>query len=184
MTAGGTTMHGGGTAATAWYKDWQSAEHAAVFDSRRALGAARLIRNYESFNDVRLIHEWLARPEAVSLVELGCATAEFYRYVRVRHPQVRYYGLDVSRAAIARAKAKYPQAQVFVCEPEADLAQTFRATLGLAGLPGLVYAKDVMHHQTDPLGFVSRLLRVASEMVVVRTRTRDVGATVSDPEMS
>jgi SAM-dependent methyltransferase len=173
-----------GAQAAPWYADWQHPRHAAAFDRRSTLTRARLIRHYEAFNDVRLLNERLDRLRPLSLVEIGCATAEFYRYLRERHPQVRYFGVDVSQAAIARATAKYPEAKVVACRPDEALPEVFQRTLGLGGTPEIVYAKDVVHHQTDPLGFVSRLLRAASEAVIVRTRTRDVGATVTDPEQS
>ncbi|MBI3321178.1 MAG: class I SAM-dependent methyltransferase [Candidatus Omnitrophica bacterium] len=167
-----------------WYDDWQHPVHAQAFDSRSSLSRTRLIQHYESFNDVRMLNGRLDPSRTMALVEVGCATAEFFRYLSMRHPQVRYYGLDVSETAIARAKAKYPKARVFTCHPHDELATLCTTTLGLAAAPEIVYAKDVMHHQTDPLGFVSRLLRAASEAVILRTRTRDVGATVTDPEQS
>lgn len=47
-----------------------------------------------------------------------------------------------------------------------------------------MYAKDVVHHQLKPLGFVSDLIKVASEAVTFRCRTRDIGLTEWDPERS
>jgi FkbM family methyltransferase len=56
--------------------------------------------------------------------------------------------------------------------------------LQIFGRPEIVYAKDVVQHQTDPLAFLSELLEIASEAVIVRCRTRDRGTTEWDPERS
>ena len=167
----------------AWYSDWQNAEHARTFDARSRLNDRSLVLNFESFNDVRLLRDSLEPKRRMSLLEVGCATGEFYRYLRIRHPQVRYTGIDVSRPAIVRAKEKYGSGRFFLCRPE----DTLRETLGKIGLdrrPEVIYSKDVIHHQTDPLGFLGQLVENASEALVFRTRTRDVGPTVWDPERS
>src|SRR3989338_116459 len=101
---------------TKWYTDWQSQEHASVFDSRSALDKVSLTAHFKSFNDVQLLDERLGSRDT-TLLEVGCATGEFYRYLRSRHPRVNYYGLDVSEAAIARARAKYPLASWHLCDP-------------------------------------------------------------------
>ncbi len=168
---------------TKWYADWQHERHARHFDGRAALSDGDLVRNFASFNDVRLLGERLDRARPVTLLEVGCATGEFYRYLRLVHPQVRYCGIDISHAAIARAKEKYPKARIVPVEPQAKLAEVIER-LGLAGRPEFVWCKDVLHHQTDPFGLLCELLGAAAEGVVLRTRTRDVGPTVLDPERS
>lgn len=166
-----------------WHEDWQSAGHVRLFDSRSALSDRQLIAHYRAFNDVLLLDEALFRNSQARLVEVGCATGEFYRYVKLNHPRVRYCGVDLSRAAIERAQQKYPEGSFFVNEPEAPWRESFR----VAGLPEgaeVIYAKDVVHHQTDPFGFLGELLELAFQALVVRLRTRDVGQTVLDPELS
>ena len=172
-----------GLAETRWYQDWQHQEHASRFDGRSALSERDLVRNYEAFNDVRLLNERLDRSRPVTLLEVGCATGEFYRYLRIVQPQVRYYGVDISHAAIARAKEKYPEARIVPIEPKAKLAEVIER-IGLSGQPEMVWCKDVIHHQTDPFKMLTELLGAASEGVILRTRTRDAGPTVMDPERS
>lgn len=142
-----------------------------------------LVRNYESFNDVRLLNERLDRSRKVSLLEVGSATGEFYRYLRLKYPNVDYYGIDISRSAIARAREKYPRARFFLSDVNVKMTDVVRQ-LGVSRNPGVVYVKDVVHHQTTPLEFISQLLHVTSEALVMRLRTRDVGQTVADPELS
>ena len=167
----------------AWYDDWQHLSHVERFDARSRLDARNLIRNYEAFNDVRLLKERLDPARSVDLVEVGCATGEFSRYLRLTFPQVCYTGLDVSEPAIARAKAKYPETAFFVVEAGRPVAETL-THLGLSQHPALIYSKDVLQHQVEPLSFLSGLIRQASESVIVRCRTRDVGPTERDPERS
>ncbi len=166
-----------------WYDDWQSSDHARLFDGRCVLSSRGLVRNYESFNDVRLLNEWLDSTRELTLLEVGCATGEFHRYLKVKHPFIHYAGVDISRAAIARAKEKYPLGRFFVCEPEEALGSLLQR-LNLPRNPQVVYTKDVVHHQTRPLEFISQLLQVTGEALVIRTRTRDVGETIMDPQLS
>ena len=166
-----------------WYRDWQHQSHRRVFDVRAPLDARNLIRNFEAYNDVRLLRERIARDRTLRLRELGCATGEFYRYLRVRHPNVAYDGLDVSEPAVACAKEKYPDAACFVVDPAVPLAESV-SRLGLAARPEIVYAKDVLQHQVRPLDFLAAAIEHAAEAVVLRCRTRDVGATEWDPERS
>ena len=77
-----------------WYRDWQSQAHVVMYDGRSRLGRRDLIRNYEAFNDVRLLKEHLDPARSVTLLEVGCATGEFSRYVQCIRPAVRYYGVD------------------------------------------------------------------------------------------
>ena len=166
-----------------WYGDWQDQRHAVVFDGRSRLDRRNLLRNYEGFNDVRLLNERIDQGARLSLLEVGCATGEFFRYLRSKHPTVRYYGIDISEPAVARARAKYPDAPFFVTEPGARLGSLL-PRLGVPEHPEVVYAKDVLQHQTEPLEFLSDLVRAASDTVILRCRTRDVGATVWDPDQS
>ncbi len=166
-----------------WYDDWQDKRHAELFDSRARLTSGRLAKSYQSFNDVRLLNERLDRKRRVTLLEIGCATGEFYRYLRTVYPRLEYVGCDISEPAVARAREKFPEGRFFRCAPDHDVPELLSASQ-LTRAPEIVYTKDVLHHQTDPFGFLRRLLRVPSESLILRTRTRDVGPTVLDPEES
>jgi SAM-dependent methyltransferase len=166
-----------------WFGDWQAAQHAVAFDNRSGLDRRNLLRNQEGFNDVRLLNEWVPPARPLDLVEVGCATGEFARYLRYRHPSVRYHGLDISEPAIARARSKYPRAAFAVTDPELRLAEALAAAK-FPAQPEVVYSKDVVQHQTDPFGFVADLLAAGREAVVLRCRTRDVGPSELDPARS
>src|SRR5438477_10524052 len=91
-----------------WWSDWQSADHAVKFDFRASVPDRILVRDFESFNDVGLLNNVLETGDDKAFLEIGCATGDFFRYMRIRHPKVPYNGVDVSRPAIERAKSKYP----------------------------------------------------------------------------
>lgn len=113
-----------------WYDDWQSQEHARNFDFRALLDDTNLVRNYECYNDVRILNERLDLHRELSLLEIGCATGEFYRYLRIKYPRTRYFGVDISKPAIERAKEKYPQGPFFLVDPESAVT-TLAEKIGL-----------------------------------------------------
>ena len=167
-----------------WYRDWQHPAHAVHFDGRAGLRPWELVRELESFNDIRLLTSRLHAASAWTLVEVGCATGELFRYLRIRYPKMRYAGFDISEPAISRARAKYPQGHFVACQPGVPLAQTLQDSGLLRGAAACIYAKDVVHHQPHPFEFMEDLLVNATEGVVMRLRTRDVGPTELDPERS
>jgi SAM-dependent methyltransferase len=169
------------TADSPWYVDWQDRKHASVFDGRHTLTDWQLVKNYESFNDVRMLSDHFGRSRAAALLEVGCATGEFYRYLRLQFPKIRYRGVDISQSAIDRALGKYPGAAFSLIRPDASLSDAFS---GNGPRPEIVYSKDVVHHQVRPFEFLSQLLRLPSEALILRTRTRNRGATVDDPDLS
>ena len=168
---------------TDWYQDWQHPAHAEAFDRRAHLDDRNFIRSYECFNDVRLLGERVDRRRPLTLVEVGCATGDLYRYLALQFPQITYYGVDISEGAIDRARRKYPDGRFVVARAGEPLHVTL-ARAGLRAKPDLVYAKDVVHHQAKPFEFLAELLDMASQAVILRLRTRDVGATELDPERS
>jgi len=166
-----------------WYTDWQSRDHAISFDFRHTLADRNLVCNYESFNDVRLLTERVDRQRELVLLEVGCATGDFYRYLSLKFPRILYYGLDISEPAIRRAQEKFPRGRFAVTEPDSKLLDA-ADNMGMPHRAEIVYAKDVVHHQTRPLEFLSELLDAAGEALILRCRTRDVGETEYDPEQS
>ncbi len=167
-----------------WSSDWQNNGHADHFDARSVLPPRSLIRNYEAFSDVRMLAERLSGDrKPVSLLEVGCATGEFHRYLCLRHPRAAYYGIDISLPAVTKARQKYPQGRFYVSRPEGSVEDQL-ISLGIPARPEILYSKDVLHHQTDPFGFLSQLLDVPTRFLILRTRTREKGATELDPELS
>ena len=160
------------------YKTWNSEDHANVFDRQRFVPAFLLKRIYEHLNDVQLLKEAAREtgPE-FSLLEVGCATGEFYHYLSDRYPKVSYTGCDISSPAIERAQAKFPKGANFyvVNEELAPIAEK---------QADIVVCRDVVHHQINPFAFLRRLYDMSTKYLVLRMRTRDSGESVLDPELS
>ncbi len=166
-----------------WYKDWQNTQHARIFDGRAGFDARNLVRDFQAHNDVRLLSERLDPQREATLLEVGCATGEFYRYLRVAHPRIGYWGVDISEPALARARNKYPEGRFMRVMPGQSLKDVMPAS-GLPSAPHIIFSKDVIQHQTHPFEFLSDLIQTAAELVVFRGRTRDRGKTELNPDVS
>ncbi|MBI3317764.1 MAG: class I SAM-dependent methyltransferase [Candidatus Omnitrophica bacterium] len=168
---------------TAWYSPWQRKEHSDSFDFRGALDGRNLVRIYETLNDVRLLKERFHQIQPRTLLEVGCATGDFFRYVQRAYPALRYLGIDISQHAVRRAAEKYPKGRFLTVGPDEDLAGRLAEALGDSQVD-LVYSCNVVHHQTQPMAFIERLLRLARWGLILRLRTRDVGPTEWNPDRS
>ena len=157
---------------------WQEPDHADIFDATATFSLTELRHHYEGFNEFNLL---MAHKKSISehdFVEIGCATGELYRYLSAYHPEFNYRGFDISRPAIERAHQKYQHGIFEVCKP--DLSDLITENFS----PGVVWSRDVIHHQPNPFDYLSKLLSISNEVTIIRTRTRDKGASVLDPEMS
>lgn len=160
-----------------FYTSWTEQEHAVHFDGLRYVPSWLLQRRLEGFNEIQLLREVLAPGRPITILEIGCATGELFRYVRRRHPGVAYIGADISQPAIARAQEKFgDRGRFVVTDPELGALDGTKAEV--------VFSRDVVHHQTNPWSFLERLYRLAGEALIVRLRTRDRGPTETDPEKS
>ncbi len=147
-------------------------------DAWAKLTCRELKKTYESFNEVRLFLKHKRDLRGKHFVEIGCSAGELYRYLRMYHPTVQYYGFDISQSAINRSKEKYPEANFSVCRRDLSDIRS------VCPNPAVVFARDVILHQTKPFEFLERVLALPCEMLVMRLRTRDVGPTVLDPDLS
>ena len=156
---------------------WGREQHAVHFDALSHVPRFVLRRSYERFNEVRLLNAALDHAREPSLLlEVGCATGEFYRYLTLRHPRVTYVGCDISRPATERACQKYPEGRFILTD--VDLKAVNHVD------PDVIFCRDVAHHQPDPLAFIRKLYGMARSLLVMRIRTRDAGETVRDPALS
>ena len=162
-----------------WYAPWLSEAHAVYFNAHSALDDRNLMRLYETLNDVRLLKERLDQGRVYSLLEVGCATGDFSRYLKLTFPRVLYHGLDISQPAIQQAKRKYPRIPFAVRAPEQELFSVCQEAWGRNQFD-VVFSADVFHHQPEPLAFLSELFSMGSHMVIFRCRTRDKGKTQWD----
>ena len=157
---------------------WGDKAHARVFDNMHPMPGFILKKHYESFNEGRLLKMFKDDINGNIFFEIGCATGELYRYIASFMSRFKYYGFDISDPAIKRAKQKYPMGNFY------HLTNGFEEISQKFGQPNIVWCRDVVMHQELPYIFLDNLIELSKEVVVFRLRTRDVGATVTDPKIS
>jgi len=160
-----------------FYDAWNAEAHIRLFDLWSRVPLFVLKDRYRRFNEVQLLNavaDGLTLP--FTLLEVGCATGEFYRYFTVRYPKASYIGCDISEVAISRAQKKYRAARFLRTDTNLDAVADLK--------PDIVFCRDVILHQTAPFAFLQRLYDLAQHFLILRLRTRDVGTTESDPEKS
>ena len=97
----------------------------------------------DSINDICLLKSAIENEKEKTLLEVGCATGELYRYLRANYPYIYYYGIDISRYCIERAKEKYPNGHFITNSPNEKISKVLKAK-SLLMKPEIVYAKDVL----------------------------------------
>lgn len=157
---------------------WGDQAHAKVFDYMHAMPNFILKKHYESFNEGRLLKAFKTSTGSGKLFEIGCATGELYRYIDNYRSDFNYLGFDISEPAIRRAKQKYPKGNFH------RLTNGFEEIVQKFGQPEVVWCRDVVLHQDDPYYFLDNLINLAKEAALIRLRTRDVGDTVFDTQIS
>ena len=160
------------------YAAWQDNTHAEEFDKKWAsLTTQEMKQRFASYDEIKLFSNYF-NDSAKEVLEIGCASGEMYRFLRETYPDIQYYGYDISTPAIALAKAKFSEGFFQLTSP--DLTEVFRARHNV----GLLYSKDVVLHQTEPYRFLDKLLSLGANELLLKFRTRDVGATETDVSKS
>jgi len=157
---------------------WNEENHAVLFDTLSIYPDFLVKKHYELFNEVRFLKEYQHEISGITLFEIGCATGEFYRYLNKNMSRFNYHGMDVSKPAIARAKEKYGDRNFTRIDQDKEM--TFKDP----DRPDVIFCRDVVQHQERPYEFLDWLIQSAKEAVFLRVRTRDVGETVFDPNIS
>jgi len=159
------------------YAGWKKEEHAEGWEYRKYFPTFTLAKIFDNFNEIKSLNELKKnRYEKFSLLDIGCATGEFYRYFSSKYPNIDYKGCDISPQAIKRAKEKFPNIHFFVVDENLS-------SLG-SNKVEIIFSRDVIVHHTEPFFFLKRLYDISSKYIILRLRTRDVGNSVLDPEVS
>ena len=157
---------------------WDDQEHAVAFDYLSRMPGFFVKEFYESFNECRILNRLQKEIRGRKFFEIGCATGELYRYITRNMSQFQYHGFDISKPGIARAKSKYPRGTFHI------LSHGFEEIKQKFGKPDVVWCRDVVLHQAKPYDFLNDLIDLSNEVIIVRLRTRDVGETVMDVDVS
>lgn len=160
-----------------FYNAWKKEKHAEAFEYRKYFPTFVLAKVFENFNEIKLLNEVKKdRNEKFSLLDIGCATGEFYRYFSYRYLNINYVGYDISEHAVRRAKEKFPKVNFLVVDEALNSLKE--------NVAEIVFSRDVIVHHTEPFRFLKKLYDISSRYLIIRLRTRDVGKSILDPEIS
>lgn len=161
-----------------FFDSWQSRSTFDDYDGLRFGPGFALKKAFWRYNEVRLLKDAAKTlSPGFRMLEVGCATGEFHRYLSSAYPKATYKGYDISLPAIDRARSKFPQKDCFsVVDEHLEDIRNARSDI--------VICRDVIHHQPDPFDFIRKLYNLSDRYVIARIRTRDAGESVIDPELS
>ncbi|MFQ6026262.1 MAG: class I SAM-dependent methyltransferase [Dehalococcoidia bacterium] len=158
------------------YQAWAQEEHVDHFSLWDRSSASRLVKQCYGFNEFQLFRTLIGNSTCSTISDIGCATGGFFRFFQKVWPALTYKGFDISEVAIEHARQIHPAGnfQVFDGHPKSPEQAA----------SDIVFCRDVVHHQTSPDKFLSELYDIAGSYLLLRVRTREVGATVFDVEQS
>lgn len=161
------------------YAGWDTQNHAKTFDLWNQKSGPEFDFYYGAFSENQYLIDAVKEHSDSSLCDVGCATGTTLRHLRRRvgTSGYNYTGIDLSGAAITRAKSLYPGG---------DFRKVLPGPIreGLGQGYDVVFSRDTVLHQTDPYGFLGQLLELADKTLIVRLRTRDQGDSVIDHTLS
>jgi len=137
-----------------------------------------LKKHFESYGEGKLLKKWRPSNGIAKIFDVGCSTGEFYRYIHNYRHDLDYKGFDISELPIQRAKQKFPNGDFHKLISGIDEIENN------IGQPEAVWCRDVVMHQKDPYLFLNKLIDLAKEALFIRLRTRDVGDTEFNSNIS
>ena len=147
---------------------WHLAQHPRDYNYLAGLPVWMRRRFYARYNEMAL----LPVTAPVSILEVGCATGEVALYLHDRYPTAAYTGTDISRHAVAVATRKFPPCRGLWPKDHAWVPSFWCGDFRDIGRKDeLVFCRDVVHHQDDPLAFLTALYAKTSRYLLVRLRT-------------
>jgi SAM-dependent methyltransferase len=159
---------------------WQNTEHLGFYSqSINARSELSFMAHFSRMISARSLNYVLNAQNIpdTSLLDVGCAAGNYYRYLsHLRMPGgLAYAGVDASKPAIDAAQRRYGSGLFELIRGDEDLVERSA---------DVVLSADVVQHQLRPFDHLRQLLSCARRYLVVALRTRDVGGTVLDAELS
>ena len=159
---------------------WQREEHAEQFGKAIGLNnAVSLLSGLRPKIEARCLKYVvnLAGGTRASLLDIGCGAGDFYAYLRSLpgFGEVKYEGVNISRPAIEAANRYYKTGVFTMMNGDEDLRGKHA---------DVVLSVDVIPHQVHLFAHLQQILQCSDKVLVVALRTRDVGETILDPELS
>ncbi len=162
-----------------YFKGWDTKSHLDNFNPWNYYSNSFFNYTFGSFYENKKMIELLNKNNN-SILDVGCASGYLLRYILKNvsgFNTKNYLGVDISKSAIEFAKKKYGITNFRVLDNE-------NLSFNESVLYDIVYSRDTIQHQVDPLQFINKLLKLSKNYIVLRLRTRDKGKTEFNSEHS
>ena len=161
-----------------FYAAWKKKDHGEIFDVWNSMSKSYFKFVFGCYYENKYLINYLKKNPNLSLLDVGCATGYLLRFLKLKKVSVDYFGVDISDSCLKKAQDIYGK-NCFTKISDQNLAQQ---------LDGknydIVYSRDTVLHQPEPLKFLRGLIDVTKNTLILRVRTRDLGSTIYDPEFS
>jgi len=161
-----------------FYAAWNKEEHKKAFDIWNTMSKSYFKFIFGCFYENKYLINHLKKNPNLSLLDIGCATGQLLRYLKLKKVLVDYFGVDISESCIQKAQEIHEK-NCFKKISTQNLAKQFDEKNY-----DIVYSRDTVLHQLEPFKFIKSLIDVAKDTLILRLRTRDLGSTIYDPEYS
>ena len=162
-----------------YFKGWDTKSHLDNFNPWNYYSNSFFNYTFGSFYENKKILELLNKNNN-SVLDVGCASGYLLRYLLKNisgFNTKNYLGVDISKSAIEFAKKKYGITNFKVLDNE-------NLSFNESALYDIVYSRDTIQHQVNPIQFINNLLKLSKNYIVLRLRTRDKGKTEYNSEYS
>jgi SAM-dependent methyltransferase len=161
-----------------FHQAWSQEPHDTHLGTWDKYSASKIVKLLDEFNEWHMFRTLVGQPDLHTFSDVGCATGHSCRFIQKVWPALEYKGFDISVGAIEHAKKLYPN-------PKTSF-QLFDGTVSSqpAIKSDIVLCRDVIHHQPNPLDMLKDLYDAAGKYLILRMRTKEVGETVYDVELS
>tara|TARA_B100000579_G_C22802628_1_gene840764 strand:+ start:861 stop:1703 length:843 start_codon:yes stop_codon:yes gene_type:complete len=163
-----------------YFTGWDTKSHLDKFNPWNYYSNSFFNYTFGAFFENKKMLELLNKNNNISVLDVGCASGYLLRYILKNKSDFNtknYLGIDISKSAIDFAQKKYGKANFQVLDNE---NLTFKDNT----LYDIVYSRDTIQHQVNPIQFINKLLNLSKNYLVVRLRTRDKGKTEFNSDVS
>ncbi len=156
-----------------YFKGWNTKNHFDKFNPWSNYSNSFFNFTFGSFYENKIIIDILTKNKNFTVLDVGCASGYLLRFIKknvLNFNLDNYYGVDLSKSAIDFAKNKYGKNNF-------ELLDNENLDIKKNNSYNVVYSRDTILHQMQPIQFIEKLISLSTNYVVVRLRTRDKGKT-------
>ena len=159
-----------------FYVGWQSKSHLTVFDFWNKLGPKEFTFRWGCFQEQVYLSDSLSKGS--TLLEVGCASGTTVRFLKETNliDNVLYKGVDLGEEVVKKAKKIHKgfDFQLVDTSFTRECKERF----------DIVFSRDTLMHQTNPLQFLEELSGLTKKVLIMRIRTRDSDIGDYNPDTS